>query len=146
MFLWLFLITARVCWGFLTSRSTARFRRQILLVRMWLGGGGRKGVGRKWQNPVMIWLFCAAEHRGEGERESGTGFGCCYVFESGVFLLVARTIMGPHGINRAVQRLEFSDCKKGLGEHLPPDLSDLWITVYVLWAKDSRVTKVSTDR
>ncbi|KAF3704019.1 Syntaxin-binding protein 4 Syntaxin 4-interacting protein [Channa argus] len=24
-------------------------------------------------------------------------------------------IMGPHGINRAVQRLEFSDCKKGLG-------------------------------
>ncbi|XP_054899083.1 syntaxin-binding protein 4 isoform X1 [Poeciliopsis prolifica] len=26
-----------------------------------------------------------------------------------------RTIMGPHGINRAVQRLEFSDCKKGLG-------------------------------
>ncbi|XP_078147030.1 syntaxin-binding protein 4 [Centroberyx gerrardi] len=25
------------------------------------------------------------------------------------------TIMGPHGINRAVQRLEFSDCKKGLG-------------------------------
>ncbi|KAM4526215.1 syntaxin-binding protein 4 isoform 2-T2 [Fundulus diaphanus] len=31
------------------------------------------------------------------------------------FLFVARTIMGPHGINRAVQRLEFSDCKKGLG-------------------------------
>ncbi|MBN3313484.1 STXB4 protein, partial [Atractosteus spatula] len=26
-----------------------------------------------------------------------------------------RTIMGPHGINRAVQRIEFSDCKKGLG-------------------------------
>ncbi|XP_072523368.1 syntaxin-binding protein 4 isoform X2 [Salminus brasiliensis] len=25
------------------------------------------------------------------------------------------TIMGPHGINRAVQRLEFSDCRKGLG-------------------------------
>nr|XP_046233790.1 syntaxin-binding protein 4 isoform X2 [Scatophagus argus] len=25
------------------------------------------------------------------------------------------TIMGPHGTNRAVQRLEFSDCKKGLG-------------------------------
>uniref|UniRef100_W5N332 Syntaxin binding protein 4 n=1 Tax=Lepisosteus oculatus TaxID=7918 RepID=W5N332_LEPOC len=25
------------------------------------------------------------------------------------------TIMGPHGINRAVQRIEFSDCKKGLG-------------------------------
>ncbi|KAM9462870.1 syntaxin-binding protein 4 [Clarias gariepinus] len=25
------------------------------------------------------------------------------------------TIMGPHGINRAVQRLEFSDCKQGLG-------------------------------
>ncbi|XP_040922799.1 syntaxin-binding protein 4 isoform X3 [Toxotes jaculatrix] len=25
------------------------------------------------------------------------------------------TIMGPHGINRAVQRLEFCDCKKGLG-------------------------------
>ncbi|KAM4623819.1 syntaxin-binding protein 4 [Polymixia lowei] len=25
------------------------------------------------------------------------------------------TIMGPHGINRAVQRLEFSDCSKGLG-------------------------------
>ncbi|XP_024141494.1 syntaxin-binding protein 4 isoform X3 [Oryzias melastigma] len=25
------------------------------------------------------------------------------------------TIMGPHGINRAVQRLEFADCKKGLG-------------------------------
>uniref|UniRef100_A0A1A8SI98 Syntaxin binding protein 4 n=1 Tax=Nothobranchius rachovii TaxID=451742 RepID=A0A1A8SI98_9TELE len=25
------------------------------------------------------------------------------------------TIMGPHGISRAVQRLEFSDCKKGLG-------------------------------
>ncbi|KAI3365238.1 hypothetical protein L3Q82_010125 [Scortum barcoo] len=24
-------------------------------------------------------------------------------------------IMGPHGINRAVQRLEFCDCKKGLG-------------------------------
>uniref|UniRef100_A0A3P8SSX3 Syntaxin binding protein 4 n=1 Tax=Amphiprion percula TaxID=161767 RepID=A0A3P8SSX3_AMPPE len=24
------------------------------------------------------------------------------------------TIMGPHGINRAVQRLEFCDCKKGL--------------------------------
>ncbi|KAL6475443.1 hypothetical protein MHYP_G00164830 [Metynnis hypsauchen] len=29
--------------------------------------------------------------------------------------LVDRTIMGPHGINRAVQRLEFSDCRKGLG-------------------------------
>ncbi|XP_076854675.1 syntaxin-binding protein 4 [Brachyhypopomus gauderio] len=25
------------------------------------------------------------------------------------------TIMGPHGINRAVQRLEFSNCRKGLG-------------------------------
>ncbi|XP_036384826.1 syntaxin-binding protein 4 [Megalops cyprinoides] len=25
------------------------------------------------------------------------------------------TIMGPHGINRAVQRMEFSDCRKGLG-------------------------------
>ncbi|KAM3859667.1 syntaxin-binding protein 4 [Diretmus argenteus] len=25
------------------------------------------------------------------------------------------TIMGPHGINRAVQRLDFYDCKKGLG-------------------------------
>ncbi|XP_028286165.1 syntaxin-binding protein 4-like [Parambassis ranga] len=25
------------------------------------------------------------------------------------------TIMGPHGISRAVQRLEFSDCKRGLG-------------------------------
>ncbi|XP_069573682.1 syntaxin-binding protein 4 isoform X2 [Brachyistius frenatus] len=25
------------------------------------------------------------------------------------------TIMGPHGINRAVQRVEFSDCRKGLG-------------------------------
>nr|XP_033466518.1 syntaxin-binding protein 4 isoform X1 [Epinephelus lanceolatus] len=25
------------------------------------------------------------------------------------------TIMGPHGINRPVQRLEFCDCKKGLG-------------------------------
>ncbi|XP_034165386.1 syntaxin-binding protein 4 [Pangasianodon hypophthalmus] len=25
------------------------------------------------------------------------------------------TIMGPHGINRAVQRLEFSDCRQGLG-------------------------------
>ncbi|XP_013878807.1 syntaxin-binding protein 4 [Austrofundulus limnaeus] len=25
------------------------------------------------------------------------------------------TIMGPHGISRAVQRLEFSDCRKGLG-------------------------------
>ncbi|XP_074519143.1 syntaxin-binding protein 4 isoform X2 [Halichoeres trimaculatus] len=25
------------------------------------------------------------------------------------------TIMGPHGINRAIQRLEFCDCKKGLG-------------------------------
>ncbi|CAL8262016.1 unnamed protein product [Arctogadus glacialis] len=25
------------------------------------------------------------------------------------------TIMGPHGINRAVQRLEFCNCKKGLG-------------------------------
>uniref|UniRef100_A0A4W6E9P3 Syntaxin binding protein 4 n=1 Tax=Lates calcarifer TaxID=8187 RepID=A0A4W6E9P3_LATCA len=27
----------------------------------------------------------------------------------------SRMIMGPHGINRAVQRLEFCDCKKGLG-------------------------------
>ncbi|XP_019899596.2 syntaxin-binding protein 4 isoform X2 [Esox lucius] len=26
-----------------------------------------------------------------------------------------RTIMGPHGINRAIERLEFCDCKKGLG-------------------------------
>ncbi|KAL0964875.1 hypothetical protein UPYG_G00330260 [Umbra pygmaea] len=25
------------------------------------------------------------------------------------------TIMGPHGINRAIERLEFCDCKKGLG-------------------------------
>ncbi|KAG5854308.1 hypothetical protein ANANG_G00036420 [Anguilla anguilla] len=25
------------------------------------------------------------------------------------------TLMGPHGINRAVQRMEFSDCRKGLG-------------------------------
>ncbi|TRY99222.1 hypothetical protein DNTS_007590 [Danionella cerebrum] len=25
------------------------------------------------------------------------------------------TIMGPHGINRAVERFEFTDCKKGLG-------------------------------
>ncbi|XP_026132329.1 syntaxin-binding protein 4 isoform X1 [Carassius auratus] len=25
------------------------------------------------------------------------------------------TIMGPHGINRAVERIEFTDCKKGLG-------------------------------
>lgn len=31
--------------------------------------------------------------------------------------------MGPHGINRAVQRLEFCDCRKGLGTYLPPDLS-----------------------
>uniref|UniRef100_A0A672N7H9 Syntaxin binding protein 4 n=1 Tax=Sinocyclocheilus grahami TaxID=75366 RepID=A0A672N7H9_SINGR len=29
--------------------------------------------------------------------------------------LFFRTIMGPHGINRAVERLEFTDCKKGLG-------------------------------
>lgn len=41
-------------------------------------------------------------------------------FECSVFLLVARTIMGPHGINRAVQRLEFCDCKRGLGERPPP--------------------------
>lgn len=25
--------------------------------------------------------------------------------------------MGPHGINRAVERLDFTDCKKGLGEN-----------------------------
>ncbi|XP_029619862.1 discs large homolog 1-like protein [Salmo trutta] len=25
------------------------------------------------------------------------------------------TVMGPHGINRAIERLEFCDCKKGLG-------------------------------
>ncbi|XP_066519320.1 syntaxin-binding protein 4 isoform X2 [Hoplias malabaricus] len=30
-------------------------------------------------------------------------------------LTAHRTIMGPHGINRAVQRLEFSNCRKGLG-------------------------------
>lgn len=47
------------------------------------------------------------------------------MFKSVVFLLVARTIMGPHGISRAVQRLEFCDCKKGLGEHLSLDLTDL---------------------
>ncbi|XP_044034988.1 syntaxin-binding protein 4 isoform X3 [Siniperca chuatsi] len=29
--------------------------------------------------------------------------------------MIALTIMGPHGINRAVQRLEFCDCRKGLG-------------------------------
>ncbi|XP_075891202.1 syntaxin-binding protein 4 isoform X2 [Nelusetta ayraudi] len=31
------------------------------------------------------------------------------------FFISLRTIMGPHGISRAVQRLEFSDCRKGLG-------------------------------
>ncbi|KAM9838124.1 LOW QUALITY PROTEIN: syntaxin-binding protein 4 [Aulostomus maculatus] len=32
-----------------------------------------------------------------------------------VLSLLYWTIMGPHGISRAVQRLEFCDCKKGLG-------------------------------
>lgn len=31
-------------------------------------------------------------------------------------VFVTRTIMGPYGANRAVQRLEFRDCRKGLGE------------------------------
>lgn len=79
MFLWLFLIIFCVCWSFLTPRSqygsnAVPFKkRQILLVWMWLAGGGSEGGrmdwGRQWQNPVMIWLFCAAEHRGERERE-----------------------------------------------------------------------------
>lgn len=126
----LLIILICVCWGFLTFRSQHGStyvlfkRRQIVLVWMWLDGGGRG----ESQNPVMIWLFCAAEHRGEALGEAR----CWYVFESVVFLLVARTIMGPHGINRAVQRLEFCDCKKGLGEHLPPDLSDLWISVIII--------------
>lgn len=64
-------------------------------------------------------ILCSRAPRGEALDEAE------YVFESVVFLLVARMIMGPHGINRAVQRLEFCDCKKGLGEHLPPDLPDL---------------------
>ena len=29
----------------------------------------------------------------------------------------SRTVMGPHGINRAIERLEFCDCKKGLGQY-----------------------------
>lgn len=31
------------------------------------------------------------------------------------FILFLRTIMGPHGINRAVHRISFSDCQNGLG-------------------------------
>ncbi|XP_056222375.1 syntaxin-binding protein 4 isoform X1 [Seriola aureovittata] len=43
---------------------------------------------------------------------------CCCSQEAERFdglSLLYWTIMGPHGINRAVQRLEFCDCKKGLG-------------------------------
>lgn len=45
----------------------------------------------------------------------------CHICDSVVIPLVPRTIMGPHGISRAVQRLEFSDCRKGLGECRTPD-------------------------
>ncbi|KAK1794060.1 hypothetical protein P4O66_010965, partial [Electrophorus voltai] len=36
-----------------------------------------------------------------------------YIYTVGMVFF--RTVMGPHGINRAVQRLEFSNCRKGLG-------------------------------
>lgn len=58
--------------------------------------------------------------KGRG-REALRKAGCCHICDSVVFLLVPRTIMGPHGITRAVQRLEFSDCRKGLGESWTPD-------------------------
>lgn len=38
------------------------------------------------------------------------------MFDYVVFVLVVRMIMGPHSVGRAIQRLEFSDCRKGLGE------------------------------
>lgn len=66
----------------------------------------------------MIWLFCAAGLWGHAEALPEAP--CWDVFEPISFLFASRTIMGPHGINRAVQRLEFSDCKKGLGEHPHP--------------------------
>lgn len=34
------------------------------------------------------------------------------------FILFLRTIMGPHGINRAVHRISFSDCQNGLGNYI----------------------------
>lgn len=135
MFLWLFLITVCVRPSLQTSRSphgstaSSFRRRQILLVECSrVEVGGREG-GRQCQNPVMIWLFCAAALWGNRARGALAEGGCWYVFKSVVFLLVARTIMGPHGISRAVQRLEFCDCKKGLGEHLSLDLTDLWILI-----------------
>lgn len=35
-----------------------------------------------------------------------------------ILILFPRTIMGPHGINRAVHRISFSDCQNGLGKEM----------------------------
>lgn len=65
------------------------------------------------------------ERKAEAEQERGRAAlrqaACCPICDSVVFALVPRTIMGPHGVSRAVQRLEFSDCRKGLGESWTPD-------------------------
>lgn len=58
--------------------------------------------------------LCDVVQRADGEAEVEAG--CWPEFDYDVFVPVVRTIMGPHGIGRTIQRLDFSDCRKGLGE------------------------------
>ncbi|KPP75767.1 hypothetical protein Z043_104962, partial [Scleropages formosus] len=50
-------------------------------------------------------------------------------------LVFFRTIMGPHGINRAVQRLEFTDCRKGLGVKIIGGYKELTGEEYGIYIK-----------
>ncbi|KTF75109.1 hypothetical protein cypCar_00035753, partial [Cyprinus carpio] len=56
-----------------------------------------------WRDRIII--SCYSAERGEAN----------HVTAGYQERLVDRTIMGPQGINRAVERIEFTDCKKGLG-------------------------------
>lgn len=43
--------------------------------------------------------------------------------------------MGPHGINRAVERLDFTDCKKGLGKNNSTNYNFFFLVYYNIPSK-----------
>ncbi|KAL4648144.1 syntaxin-binding protein 4 isoform X1 [Arapaima gigas] len=66
------------------------------------------------------------------EAEHFDGLSLLYWLRRG---MGSKTIMGPHGINRAVQRLEFTDCRKGLGVKIIGGYKELTGEEYGIYIK-----------
>lgn len=126
------------CFQFDGVKVFLKILKFVIMQRAYVGSQHTLWHALRLRDNVFTLLCCHGDRRRRRSvrRRSCSGnahaaalcLWCCVVF-------VTRTIMGPHGANRTVQRLEFRDCRKGLGELWPltsgavitvPSLTAVW--------------------